>query len=257
MRPGSGAPDRGPGPSLATRSQHAARAERRLLALRDSLAARAPQSRGRQPTVESDRCQVDRILSAQHLRNLFPVEIYAEDRPEGPKRLVQLRFRRADDHLEHLQHHLFGRRVWVTSRRDWDDVKVIHMQASLVAAYRQIHAPDHVAWQPMFHSTDQKIRREPNPSPSALWRRLAPPPGTRCPPDSRCPRLSTFVKMERTGTLYKGSVGLHRDFCCIARARASRDGALRCWKPRAPMRWADHEVPPRGQGPKPGAPARR
>ena len=83
MRPAFGALDRGPGPSLATRSRHAAGAERRILALRDSLAARTPESLGRKPTVESDRRQVDRTLSAQLLRNLFPVEIYAEDRPEG------------------------------------------------------------------------------------------------------------------------------------------------------------------------------
>jgi hypothetical protein len=91
--------------------QHRDKAVRRLRDLQDRLARRTATSKGRKPTVQSVTKQVDDILSAQHMRRLVGVEVYVE---EGD--LVRLRHTLDQEHLEHLQQHLFGRRIWLTTR---------------------------------------------------------------------------------------------------------------------------------------------
>jgi transposase len=100
--------------------------------------------------------QVERILSAQHMPKLLQTEVYLEESD-----LVRLRFHADEAHLEHLREHLFGRRVWLTTHLGWSPEQVIvtaHDQAAVEADFRQLHSPFHVAWQPMYHWTDQKIR---------------------------------------------------------------------------------------------------
>lgn len=140
---------------LAGVLQHQAKAIKGLQALQEVLARRTRQSRGRKPTRASVQRQGERLLSPQHLRHLIQVKIYEEDG------LVRLSYQQDEAHLQHLKDHLFGRRVWITSRLDWPPLKVLqvaHQQASVEAAFRQLHDPDNVAWQPMNHWTDQKIR---------------------------------------------------------------------------------------------------
>ena len=136
--------------------QHLEKAQRRLEALQSALARRHAKSRGRKPTVASVQRQVERILSAQHLSKLLSTEVEVL---EGG--LVRLRYERNQEYLQHLQEHLFGRRVWLTSHLDWAPDQVLwtaHQQAAAEACFRQLHDPQHVAWQPMYHWTDQKIR---------------------------------------------------------------------------------------------------
>ena len=136
--------------------QHLEKAQRRLEALQSALARRHAKSRGRKPTVASVERQVERILSAQHLSKLLSTEVEVL---EGG--LVRLRYERNQEYLQHLQEHLFGRRVWLTSHLDWAPDQVLwpaHQQAAAEACFRQLHDPQHVAWQPMYHWTDQKIR---------------------------------------------------------------------------------------------------
>jgi transposase len=140
---------------LAGVLQHQTKAVNDLQALQTVLARRTPRSRGRKPTLASVRRQVERLLSPQHLRHLIEVRVYEEDG------LVRLSYQIDDAHLQHLKDHLFGRRIWITSQLDWPALKVLqtaHQQASVEAAFRQIHDPAHVSWQPMHHWTDQKIR---------------------------------------------------------------------------------------------------
>jgi len=136
--------------------QHRDRATHRLHDLQTILARRHAKSRGRKPTQASVERQVERILSAQHMRKLLLTEVYID---EGG--LVRLRFHADETHLEHLREHLFGRRVWLTTHLDWSPEQVVvtaHDQAAVEADFRQLHSPFHVAWQPMYHWTDQKIR---------------------------------------------------------------------------------------------------
>ena len=135
--------------------QHRGEAAPRLTQLQAALARRNAHSRGRKPTIVSVQRRVERICSTQHLRRLLPTQVVEEDGQ------VRLHFSVDEEHLAHLQQHLFGRRLWVTTHTDWEPaevVRVAHQQASVEACFRQLHDPDHVAWQPMWHWTDQKIR---------------------------------------------------------------------------------------------------
>jgi transposase len=135
---------------------HRDKATHRLQDLQAALARRHTKSRGRKPTLASVERQVERILSPQHMRKLLLTELYLEEND-----LVRLRFHADEAHLEHLQEHLFGRRVWLTTHLDWSPEQVVetaHHQAAVEADFRQLHSPFHVAWQPMYHWTDQKIR---------------------------------------------------------------------------------------------------
>jgi transposase len=90
------------------------------------------------------------------MRRLVRVEVYIE---EGA--LVRLRHTLDQEHLEHLQQHLFGRRIWLTTRLDWSPAQVVevaHKQASAEACFRQMNDSDNCAFQPVRHWTDQKIR---------------------------------------------------------------------------------------------------
>jgi transposase len=136
--------------------QHRDKALQRLWALQDKLDRRTATSRGRKPTLQSVRKQVEEILSAQHMQRLITVEVHVQ---EGD--LVRLRYQLDEDHLEHLQQHLFGRRVWLTTRLDWSPAQVVevaHKQASVEACFRQMNDPGNCAFQPVRHWTDQKIR---------------------------------------------------------------------------------------------------
>ncbi len=136
--------------------QHRDKAVKRLRDLQDRLARRTASSKGRKPTLQSVNKQVDDILSAQHMRRLVGLKVYVE---EGD--LVRLSYTLDEDYLEHLQQHLFGRRIWLTTRLDWSPahvVEVAHKQASAEACFRQMNDPDNCAFQPVRHWTDQKIR---------------------------------------------------------------------------------------------------
>ncbi len=136
--------------------QQQAKALRRLQELQRRLAGRDERSRGRKPTVASVARQVEDILAGQHLRKLIRTETSVE-----AKDLVRLHYRVDAEHLEHLQAHLFGRRIWLSTQLEWEPAKVVwaaHQQAAAEACFRQLHDPGHAAWQPMYHWTDQKIR---------------------------------------------------------------------------------------------------
>jgi transposase len=137
---------------LAGVHQHLGKAYARL----DDLQALLRRGRRRKPSDPASlQRETDRILSAQHLRHLVRTEV-TPDQAGRP----QLTYALDQDRLDHLVAHLFGRRLWITNRTDWDPEQVIlaaRSQAEAEDAFRQLHAERAVAWSPMWHWTDQKI----------------------------------------------------------------------------------------------------
>ncbi len=135
--------------------QHLAKAEGKLAALRASLERRQrPGSRGRKPSREAIEKVVAAALAAQHLRRLLRVEV----KEEGGR--FSLHYEVDQDYLEHLSAHLFGRRIWVSDRRDWSPEQILqaaHQQNDAEACFRDLHGERPAAWSPMWHWTDQKI----------------------------------------------------------------------------------------------------
>jgi transposase len=136
--------------------QHLAKAERRLRDLQASLARRQrPGSGGRKPTQEAVERAVRSALRAQHLSRLVRVGI---EQREG---LIELTYEVDQAHLDHLKAHLFGRRIWVSDHLDWTAEQIVragHQQSDCENCFRDLHGEDPVAWTPMWHWTDQKIR---------------------------------------------------------------------------------------------------
>lgn len=63
--------------------------------------------------------------------------------------------------LDRLRSSYFGKRILFTDRNDWTDEEIIgayRSQASVEGAFRQMKDPAFVAFTPMWHWTDQKIR---------------------------------------------------------------------------------------------------
>ncbi len=136
--------------------QHLAKAERRLQDLKASLERRQrPGARGKKPTPEAVQKVLRGILQAQHLSRLIRVDLSQQ---EGK---LQLSYQLDEGHLQHLQEHWFGRRIWITDRQDWSVEQIVlagHQQADCENCFRDLHGEDPVAWTPMWHWTDQKIR---------------------------------------------------------------------------------------------------
>jgi transposase len=136
--------------------QHLAKAERRLHDLQASLARRQqPGSRARKPTQAAVQRLVRGILAAQHLKRLVTVTLSQRNGVLG------LAYEIDQDHLQHLRDHFFGRRIWITDRRDWSAEQIMragNQQFDCENCFRDLHGEDPVAWTPVWHWTDQKIR---------------------------------------------------------------------------------------------------
>jgi transposase len=137
-------------------NQHLSKAERKLSDLQASLRRRQQTGyRGRKVSKEAIEKTVRATLRAQHLSQLLKVTISEE---EGH---LQLSYTLDESHLQHLRDHLFGRRIWVTDHRDWSVEQIVHaghQQSDCENCFRDLHGEDPVAWTPMWHWTDQKIR---------------------------------------------------------------------------------------------------
>jgi transposase len=138
---------------LAGLQQHLGKALGRLEDLRAALA----RGRRRKPSDPAAvQREIDRILSAQHLRRVVRTTLGADEQGR-----TSLSFEVDEDRREHLIRHLFGRRLWITNQLDWDPERVIiaaRAQSDAEDAFRQLHAERAVAWSPMWHWTDQKIQ---------------------------------------------------------------------------------------------------
>jgi transposase len=138
---------------LAGLRQHLTKASARLEDLRSALA----RGRRRKPSDPAAlQREIDRILSAQHLRRLVRITLGTDEQGRP-----SLSFAIDEDRRAHLVDHLFGRRLWITNQLDWDPERVIltaRAQSEAEDAFRQLHAERAVAWSPMWHWTDQKVQ---------------------------------------------------------------------------------------------------
>ncbi|MDE3074198.1 MAG: hypothetical protein KGJ86_02100, partial [Chloroflexota bacterium] len=117
--------------------------------------------RGRKPTRQAVQHQVDQLLAKQHLPRLLSVQIVDNQDQQTGRRFLSLVVASHDDVLKELNEQLFGRRLWVTDQDDWSTEQIVtaaHDQATVEAAFARLHNPHTVAWQPMWHWTDQKIQ---------------------------------------------------------------------------------------------------
>jgi transposase len=109
---------------------------------------------GQPPTPASLQKQVDVLLAARHMKELFHVEIGRK------KDLPNLGYRFDRSAWQHLQRTLLGKTILFTDNADWGDAEIVRgyrSQYHVEGAFRQIKDPACITIRPQFHWTDQKI----------------------------------------------------------------------------------------------------
>jgi len=132
------------------------KARKRLNVLQQSLRRRSEGrlTRGRAPTAESVRKQVEEFLSGQHLKSLIKYEI--EDRP-----VPLLSYHTDTTAFSRLMKVQLGKTILFTDNEGWTDEEIIlgyRAQHHIETAFRDMKNPHFLGWSPMFHWTDSKIR---------------------------------------------------------------------------------------------------
>lgn len=111
---------------------------------------------GKAPTVEAVQKRVKAILTGELLDQIIRYDdiVMREGVPD-------LRFRTDHAALHRLAQERFGKTILFTTNHGQTDEELIQAyrgQATIEDAFAQIKDPHCVAWRPMFHWTDSKIR---------------------------------------------------------------------------------------------------
>jgi transposase len=112
-------------------------------------------ARGRRPTVESTEKRVAKILSREHMKAIFEVNIDAVDNA------VRLSYRLQQAALSKLTATVLGKTILFTDNDEWTDEQIIlayRSQYHIEHAFREMKNPAFLGWNPRLHWTDQKIR---------------------------------------------------------------------------------------------------
>lgn len=129
---------------------------RALTELQTSLQHAQGQGRGKPPTLAGTAHKVEALLSARHMKELFATEISG-----GAAGIPKLFFRFKTAAWKNLCRTLLGKTILFTDRDDWSDEEIVlayRSQAHVEAAFRQMKDPHFLAFRPIFHWTDQKLR---------------------------------------------------------------------------------------------------
>ena len=111
--------------------------------------------RARKPSVRSVRAKVEGWLKAQHMRQLFEVDVAERDG------LPDLSYRFNEAAWKQLQDTTLGTTLLFTDNDDWSDAEIVRAyraQSHIEAAFRDMQDTHHIALRPQHHWTDQKIR---------------------------------------------------------------------------------------------------
>jgi transposase len=112
--------------------------------------------KGKRQNTKSVRASVNKILSPQHMKKIFSIDLKDYDGQPVLKYSI--------DHktLERIAERELGRTLLITTRiEEWLPSEVILAYRSLYSveeAFRHMKNRDYLRWQPSFHWTDQKLR---------------------------------------------------------------------------------------------------
>ena len=112
-------------------------------------------TKGRRPTVESTEKRVAKILSREHMKAIYEVNIEVVDHA------VRLSYRLKQAALSKLTETVLGKTILFTDNDKWTDEQIIlayRSQYHIEHAFREMKNPTFLGWNPRLHWTDQKIR---------------------------------------------------------------------------------------------------
>jgi len=133
-----------------------AKRQEKLQALQQQLLRRQRGSvrGGKPPTTAGLRKQIDALLAARHMKDLFKIEISEK---QG---VPALSYRFEQSAWGRLQRTLLGKTLLFTDNADWSDAEIVRgyrSQYHVEGAFRQMKDPQCISIRPQFHWTDQKI----------------------------------------------------------------------------------------------------
>jgi transposase len=110
---------------------------------------------GKPPTPEGTRKKVQGWLAAKDMKDLFEVEVSAEDG------LPVLGYRFREEAWQQLQQTRLGKAILFSDQDEWPDAQIVRgyrSQHHVEGAFRELKDTGHLALRPQRHWTDQKIR---------------------------------------------------------------------------------------------------
>ena len=113
-------------------------------------------TKGKAPTLTSVQTQCKKFLSRQHLKNVISVTV-----TEGHDNIPRMEYAIDSDALHELSNTYLGKNILITSRKEWDNAKVVtayRSQFIIEDVFKEMKDRTTGSWWPMHHWTDSKIR---------------------------------------------------------------------------------------------------
>jgi transposase len=110
--------------------------------------------KGAHPTMTKVRARIKTILSGQHMKEIFSIELEKYDD------LPYLRYAINSDGLDRLMKQHLGRTLLITNNKELLPPEVVSLYRSLEhieGDFKYMKNRDYLRWQPSFHWTDQKL----------------------------------------------------------------------------------------------------
>jgi len=113
-------------------------------------------TKGSAPTLVSVQTQCKKFLSRQHMKKLISVTV-----TEGHDNIPRMDYAIDSDALHELSNTYLGKNILITSRKEWDNAKVVtayRSQFIIEDVFKEMKDRTTGSWWPMYHWTDSKIR---------------------------------------------------------------------------------------------------
>ena len=113
-------------------------------------------TKGKRPTVESVTKNIQKILSAEYMKDIFDFTVTGE-----PKQTPKITFSLNSERWAELQERLLGKTVLFTDQSGWSNeqiVKAYRSQYHVEDAFKQMKDTKYLSFRPMRHFTDENIR---------------------------------------------------------------------------------------------------
>jgi len=110
--------------------------------------------RGLRPKTKAVKASLQKILSRQHMKELFKIDL--QDYNGEPV----LKYEVNQQELEKITKTRLGRTLLISNRTEWVPTEIISSYRSLSnveEAFKHMKNRDYLRWQPAFHWTDQKV----------------------------------------------------------------------------------------------------
>ena len=130
--------------------------KRKLESLQASLERSAQRASGKKPTLEGTTKRLAEILAGRHMKELFVAQVKADRRGR-----LKLKWDFNKKAWTHLQQTLLGKTILFTDRSEWTDEEIVRAyrsQSHVESAFRSMKDPRCLAFRPVHHWTDQKLR---------------------------------------------------------------------------------------------------